>query len=47
MQNKRHILINGTTEIASVQLVLKFVVTCLWVAVSCHRQRPVHSLTLF
>ena len=35
---------SGTTELASVQLVLKFLMTCLWELLSCHSQRPLHFL---
>jgi len=39
-------LINGTTELASVQLVLKFLGTFWWERNSCHSQHPaVCSLT--
>jgi len=42
-----HKLINGTTELEFVQLVFKFLVTCLWEIVSYHPQHPFYSLTLF
>jgi len=36
-------LISGTTELAAVQLVLKFLGGCWWEPISCHSQRPVYS----
>ena len=36
-------LISGTTELAAVQLVLKFLGGCWWELISCHSQRPVYS----
>jgi len=36
-------LISGTTELAAVQLVLKFLGWCWWELISCHSQRPVYS----
>jgi len=38
-------LISATAELASVQLVLKFLVKCLRELIWCHPQRPVYSLT--
>jgi len=38
-------IISGTTELASVQLVLKRLGVCWWELISCHSQLPVCSLT--
>jgi len=41
-----HMLISGKTELAAVQLVLKFLGACWWDLILCHSQRPVYSLAI-